>query len=403
MPATAVQAASEKATAVRAQSIDLLRGAVMIIMALDHTRDFFNTDAYHFSPEDLTQTNGILFFTRWITHFCAPVFVFLAGVSAELAAAKRPGLGEVSRHLITRGLWLIALEFTVLEVMWTFNFHYDMVVLQVIWATGWSMIVLAGLIWLPRRVTAVFALAMIAFHNLLDKVTPAQSGLGVLWNVLHAPTITAVGHTQFLVFYPLIPWIGVMAAGYCFAPVFRMEEGRRRRILLRLGAGLTAAFFLVRWVNAYGDPQPWAMQKSAVLTVISFFRTTKYPPSLGYLLMTLGPAILALGLLDRVSVSQRNPLRVYGRVAMFYYVCHFYLIHATAVLFSGLRYGKWNYFLHFPGALMGLPDPGFPTDWGYNLAEVYAIWLGIVAVLYFPCRWYLGVKQRHKSAWFSYL
>jgi uncharacterized membrane protein len=391
MQAAAAPVKLETSTAARIQSVDLLRGAVMVIMALDHTRDFFHADSYHFSPEDLTRTDGLIFFTRWITHFCAPVFVFLAGVSVYLSSARRPGLPAVARHLVTRGLLLILLELTVLEFMWTFDFRYQLVMLQVIWAIGWSMIVLAGGIWLPRRVLAALALIMIVGHNTLDSLTPAQFGsLALLWNILHARTVFPVGHTLVFVLYPLIPWIGVLAAGYCFGPILRMEGERRRRILLRLGVALTAGFFILRMANVYGDPQPWSPQSSAGLTIMSFFRTTKYPPSLAYLLMTLGPAILALGLLDEVRVSAGHPLRVFGRVPMFYYICHFYLIHAVAVVVSGVRYGRWDIFLHFPRALIGMPDPNFPKDWGYNLAVVYVIWLAIVGSLYIPCRWKLG-------------
>lgn len=404
MQAVSTPVKSDKAAAARIQSVDLLRGMVMVIMALDHVRDFFHADAYHFSPENLARTNGMLFFTRWVTHFCAPVFVFLAGVSVQLSSAKRDGLRAVSRRLITRGIWLIFLEWTVLEFMWTFNFEYQMVVLQVIWVIGWSMIALAGLIWLPQRAVAIFALAMMALHNAFDRVAPAQWGsLGWLWNILHAPTVFTMGHTRIFALYPLIPWIGVLAAGYSFAPILRMEEGRRRRVLLRLGIALAAAFFVLRLVNIYGDPQRWAPQNSITAMVMSFFRTTKYPPSLDYLLMTLGPAIAALGLIDGVRVSENHPLRVFGRVPMFYFVCHFYLIHALALVFSGLRYGRWDYFLHFPGALLGLPDANFPKDWGYNLAEVYVIWLVVVVLLYLPCRWYMHVKQRSRSGWLSYL
>jgi uncharacterized membrane protein len=264
--ATAAQSSS---TRTRIQSVDLLRGAVMAIMAIDHLRDFLHASAYRFSPEDLTQTYGFLFFTRWITHFCAPVFVFLAGVSVQLSAAKWGGLAAASRRLITRGLWLILLELTVLEFMWTFNFHYEMVMLQVIWAIGWSMIGLAGLIWLPRRAVVAFALAMIALHNLFDRVPPAQFGRwGWLWNLLHVPTLFRLGHTNVFALYPLIPWVGVMAAGYCFGSILRMEERRRRRILVRLGIGLTAAFFVLRAINVYGDPQRWAWQRTTTLTVI---------------------------------------------------------------------------------------------------------------------------------------
>jgi uncharacterized membrane protein len=395
---------SGKDASSRIQSVDLLRGLVMAIMAIDHVRDFFHSAAYHFSPEDLRQTYGVLFFTRWITHFCAPVFVCLAGVSVYLASDHWGGKPAVSRHLVTRGLWLIVLEWTVFEFMWTFNFRYQLVVLQVIWVIGWSMIVLAGLIWLPRRVVAVLAVGMIALHNLTDGLSPERFGpAGLLWNVLHVPTVYPAGQTKIFILYPLVPWIAVMAAGYCLGPILRMQEEQRRRVLMRLGLALTAAFLVVRFINVYGDPQPWAHQKTLGLTVMSFFRVSKYPPSLAYLLMTLGPALLFLGMMDRVRVSGNNPLRVFGRVPMFYYVLHFYLIHALALLFSRIRYGRWDYFLHFPGALLGLPDPGFPADWGYNLAVAYAIWLGVLVILYFPCRWYMGVKQRNRSPWLSYL
>ena len=383
----------------RIQSVDVVRGIVMIIMALDHTRDFFHFSAHHFNPEDLTKTNGILFFTRWITHFCAPLFVFLAGVSVRLASSKRPGRGGLSRHLVARGLWLIFLEWTVFEFMWTFNFQYQVVVLQVIWAIGWSMIFLAALIWLPERVIAAFAVALIVFHNAFDAVA-----LPGLWTVLHRPSVFITGGPRIFELYPLVPWIAVLAAGYSFAPILQMEDaGRRRTVLVRLGIALTAAFFALRLLNIYGDPSPWKPQGTLTLTVISFFRTSKYPPSLEYLLMTLGPGILALGLMDRLRVSESNPLRVFGRVPMFYYVCHFYMIHAVALLVSVVRYGRWDYFLHVPGALLGLPDPTFPKDWGYNLAVVYLIWLSIVAALYFPCRWFAAFKQRSRAWWLSYI
>jgi uncharacterized membrane protein len=398
MQAVAAREGAGKVATARIQSVDLLRGIVMVIMALDHTRDFLHASAYHFSPEDLTKTYGFLFFTRWITHFCAPVFVFLAGVSVRLSAGKRPGLAAVSRHLVARGLWLVFIELTVMEVAWTFNFRYQLVALQVIWVIGWTMILLAGLIWLPTRLVAVISVAMILAHNLFDRVA-----LPGFWTILHRPALLKLGSEHVFVLYPLIPWIGVLWAGYCFAPIFKLEEERRRRILVRLGLTLTAAFFLLRWLNLYGDPQHWSIQRTLELTVISFFRTSKYPPSLIYLLMTLGPAFLALGWMDRVRVSEHNPLRVFGRVPMFYYLCHFYLIHAVALLLSVLRYGRADYFTHLPGALIGLPDPAFPQDWGCNLAMVYLFWLAIVATLYFPCRWYLDVKRRSGAWWLSYL
>jgi uncharacterized membrane protein len=387
-----------KSAVARIQSVDVLRGIVMVIMALDHTRDFLHTSAMHFSPEDLTKTYGFLFFTRWITHFCAPVFVFLAGVSVRLSSGKRAGLAEVSRHLLARGVWLIVIEWTVMEVAWTFNFQYQLVALQVIWVIGWGMILLAALIWLPSRLLTALSIAVIVAHNAFDRM-PWPG----LWSILHRVNIFKMGSTAVFELYPLIPWIAVLWAGYCFAPVFKMPDEERRRLLIRVGTALTIAFFVLRLLDIYGDPQPWTVQRTLQLTVISFFRASKYPPSLVYLLMTLGPALIALGLMDRVRLSDGNPLRVFGRVPMFYYLCHFYLIHAVALVVSWIRYGRPDYFTHLPGPMVGLPDPGFPQDWGFNLAIVYLFWAAIVASLYFPCRWYLGVKRRSGAWWLSYL
>jgi uncharacterized membrane protein len=385
-------------------SVDLLRGLVMVIMALDHVRDFFHADAQLFSPEDLTRTNGMLFFTRWITHFCAPVFVFLAGVSVHFLAPRRVSRSAVSRFLVTRGVWLIFLEWAVMPVAFSFNFSYRLVLVQVLWALGWSMIVLAGLIWLPRAWILTLALGMIAFHNAFDSVTAASFGnWGWLWSVLHAPSLFSAGGRQFFFLYPLIPWVGVMAAGYCLGPVIQMEAARRRRILFGLGTALTLAFLVLRWLNIYGDARRWAAQGDSVLTIVSFFNTTKYPPSLLYLLMTLGPALLVLALLDRVRVGSQNFFRVFGRVPMFYYLVHFFSIHALAVLLGGLRFGRWDFLFQFPGALLGLPAGDFPQNYGYNLAVVYLIWISLACAFYFPCRWYMNFHSRKHAAWLSYL
>jgi uncharacterized membrane protein len=318
--------------------------------------------------------------------------------------SRRGSTRTASRFLISRGLWLIFLEWTVLNIGFSFNLSYRFVLLQVIWAFGWCMIAMAGLIHVPRRAVLGFALAMIVLHNALDGVRPAQFGaLSWLWNVLHVQALLTVGSMRVFVLYPLIPWIGVMAAGYCLGPVFQWEDDRRRKLLLRLGAGCTTAFFVLRFVNVYADSQPWSIQSTLTLTVISFFRVQKYPPSLDYLLTTLGPALIFLGVMDRVRVSEANPFRVFGRVPMFYYILHFYSIHALAVLLGGLRYGRWDFLLQLPPSAQGSFPPGFPLDYGNSLPVVYLIWLSLVAALYVPCRWYMGVKQRSRSAWVSYL
>lgn len=378
----------------RLDSVDLLRGLVMVIMALDHVRDYFNGP--RFDPLDLTQTTAALFLTRWITHFCAPVFVFLAGAGAFLSVDRGKPKGELSRFLVTRGLWLVALELTVVRFAWTFHLDYARItILQVIWAIGWSMVILAGLIHLRLRLIAGFAIVMIAGHNLLDPISPEAFGghgptsygvLGWLWIVLHVPAAP--------VFYPLIPWVGVMAAGYAFGAILRLEEAERRRTLLALGAALTAAFGLLRWIDGYGDPEYWTQQKDGLFTLLSFLNTTKYPPSLLYLLMTLGPAIAALALFERVSGPVARFLVLFGRVPLFFYVLHIYLIHLLVLAFAALQGFEVRRFLD----LFFL----FPPEWGFSLPMVYLIWAGVVLALYPACRWFAGIKRRNRSGWLSY-
>ena len=388
----------------RIDSIDILRGVVMAIMILDHVRDYFHRDAQLFSPEDLAHTNGWLFLTRWMTHFCAPVFIFLAGVSVHFSSQRRTSLPLMTRFLISRGVWIIALDWTLVNIGESFNFAYSFVLLQVLWATGWCMIALASLIWLPRSVVAGIALGMIALHNAFDWVKPEAWGrFGWAWSILHVPTFMHAGGHTLIFLYPLIPWIGVMAAGYCFGPVMQMEARRRRQALARLGAGLTALFFLLRLSNVYGDPRTWGVQASGTLTAISFFNVNKYPPSLLYLLMTLGPALLLLAIIDQVRIKEHNVFRVFGRVPMFYYLIHWYVLHALAIVLGGLRYGRWDFYFTMPLPVLGLPAPGFPQDYGYNLAIVYLIWLGLVSSLYLPCRWYMDFKNRSHAWWLSYL
>ena len=389
----------------RVQSVDVLRGIVMIIMALDHIRDFFHYDSQLFSPEDLTKTTAALFFTRWITHFCAPVFVFLAGTGSYLATRRGMSRGGVSRFLVTRGLWLVLVEMTLVLFGATFNLSYRFVIWQVIWAIGWSMVALSVLIYLPRPALLLFSVAMIAGHNALDGISSAHMpSFGWMWKILHegfAP-IALRGGTTAIVAYPLIPWIGVMSAGYCFGRVFDLPPAERRGLMLRVGAGLTAAFVVLRWLNMYGDPSAWSAQSTSLMTFLSFLRTSKYPPSLLYLLMTLGPSIIALGVLDRVTVGQRNPLLVFGRVPLFYYVVHWYLLHLVAIALAWLRYGRIDFMFGLPPAL-SLEPTSYPADYGYHLLLVYLVWAAIVCVLYPLCRWFAEVKARHRSPLLSYL
>lgn len=397
-PSLAFEAKQEQAKVrPRLDSVDLLRGLVIVIMALDHARDFFTE--VRFDATDLAQTTAPLFFTRWITHFCAPVFVFLAGTSAWLYQARGKTRGDVSRFLLTRGLWLVVLELTVVRWAWMFNFNYttELLFVQVIWVIGVSMIALAGLIHLPLAAVAAIGGVMIAGHNLFDGVTPESLGTwGPLWTFLHvqAPIPLESGQT-FFVIYPLIPWIGVMAVGYAFGPLLHRPEAARHRALLLLGGALTVGFVLLRVLNVYGDPAPWSGQDSAGRTVLSFLNTTKYPPSLLFLLMTLGPAIALLPLLERLRGPLARAVTVYGRVPLFFYVVHLFLIHALALAVGTLAGFDPRSFLR---VWLFLPD-----EWGYGLPVVYLVWAGVVLALYPACRWFAGVKARRRDAWLSYL
>lgn len=374
----------------------------MAIMALDHIREFLHSAAMSFSPEDLIRTTPAIFLTRWITHFCAPVFMFTAGLGAFLWARRGRSKGELSRFLWTRGLWLIILELTVEHLALYFNFDYSLILLNVLWALGWSMIALAALVYLPRNVIAALSIGMIALHNLFDGIKASQFGSAAwVWNIVHQLGVFQAGGHAILVAYPLIPWIGVMAAGYSLGDIFQLEPERRGRVLIRLGVGLTIAFVLVRALNIYGDPQRWSAQKSALFTVLSFLRCSKYPPSLDFLLMTLGPAILVLGWLDRAKVRASNPLLIFGRVPLFYFIVHLFVIHGLAILLAAFRYGNASFLLN--------PPPGsssrqvYPADYGYDLWVCYAVWIVVMSLVYPLCRWFAQLKQRRRDWWLGYL
>jgi len=392
------------AQAPRLASVDVLRGLVMVIMALDHTRDFMTN--VRFDPADVTHTNGILFFTRFITHFCAPVFSFLAGTGAYLATSRGKSIQQVSWFFLTRGLWLVVLEFTVVGFAWAF---VPWGAAGVIWILGWSMVCMALIVRLPVRWIAVFGVGMIATHNLLDRVNPASFGkLAPLWMLLHSPgAIPITQNFTFLNLYVLIPWVGVMAVGFAFGALLLRPD--RRKWILTLGFSITALFFLLREFNLYGNGTagfpfsmgPWKPQPTLSLTVISFFNTLKYPPSLHYLLMTLGPALILLGLLDGVKAERvlGRVLLVYGRVPMFYYILHLYLIHTIAIVAALAFHQPAAWLWH--GAIFLLPTP---PGYGHGLPFIYAMWILAVAILYLPCLWYMEFKRQHRDwNWLSYL
>ncbi len=388
----------------RQPSVDLLRGLVMVIMALDHTRDFVNAEAMAFRPEDLVQTTPAIFFTRWITHLCAPVFAFSAGIGAYLWLERRgEAAPALSRFLVTRGLWLILLEITVVRFGFFFNVDYSLVILTVFWMLGLSMIALAGLIHLPFRALAAVSVGLILLHNLADVVRAESFGQSSwIWNLLHQPGVVPVFGSAVIVAYPLVPWVGVMAAGFCFGRVYRLPAEQRAKLLVLLGLGLTVAFVALRLVNVYGDPSPWAGQRTPVFTLLSFLNTTKYPPSLLFLLMTLGPSIAILGWIDGARPGERNPLLVFGRVPLFYFVVHLPLIHAMSIGLTWLRYGA-RPFLFTPPPTLGTPPDVFPPDYGWSLVVTYGVWVAAVVLLYPICLWFSRVKQRRQEWWIRYL
>ncbi|HKU62339.1 MAG TPA: heparan-alpha-glucosaminide N-acetyltransferase domain-containing protein [Gemmatimonadales bacterium] len=389
----------------RIDSIDALRGTVMVIMALDHVRDFVHRGAMSGSPTDLATTTPFLFLTRWITHLCAPAFMLAAGLGAWLWWRRGRTRQELSWFLLTRGVWLIVLEVTIMRLAYNFSLSTEYpLFLIVLWALGGCMIALAALVWLPLPTLALVSLAAIAGHNLLDGVDPARFGAtSGWWSILHRPgPVPIAGGTAFVA-YPLVPWIAVMALGFCLGPVYGWDRPRRIRFLLRAGAAATVGFVVLRAINRYGDPTPWATQPSPTFTVLSFLNTTKYPPSLDFLLMTLGPALLALAWLERGG-RLAAPLVVLGRVPLFYFVLHFYAAHAAAVALALGRYGgdAWRSAFH-PVPSMGGPSDLFPAGFGWELWVVYAVWAVIVVGLYPLCRWFAGVKARRRDWWLGYL
>jgi len=411
----------------RLDSVDFVRGLVMVIMALDHTRDFFSDK--HFPPEILQITNGPLFFTRFITHYCAPTFFLLAGTGIFLSATRGKTPNELSRFLITRGLWLVFCELFIVSTGMAFiplPFFG-----QTIWALGWSMVLMSAIIRLPMRWVAVFGLVMVFTHNMFDTVMPWQLGsFSSLWTVLHVDGLINLhgamwqvtnGHLKqtlpeipFVVVYPLIPWVGVMACGYAMGTWMLKSTELRRKLLLLTGIAMTLLFIGLRATNFYGSlpeeftfiPTPaFAVQKTLTMTLIAFFDTTKYPPSLQFLLMTLGPILMLLSWADRWDFAAsgwlarlRNAIVIYGRVPMFFYLIHFYLIHILAVVLALLTHQPWKW-LFMGGFFLN----GIPNEYGFSLPIVYAVWMFVVIAMYPACKWFAGVKKRRKDWWLGYL
>ena len=386
----------------RIHSIDILRGIVMLIMALDHVRDFFHIHGMDDTPTNLATTTPLLFFTRWITHFCAPVFVFLSGVSAFIAGQKKTKK-ELSMFLIKRGLWLIVVEIVVITFALTYDPFYNKIILQVIWAIGFSMIILGLLTRTSVKVITVIGLLLVLGHNVFDSIKPGDGAGAAVLKIAVSSGFNLIplgGNRVILMFYTALPWTGIMLLGYAFGTIYKKEyEAKRRRYLIFFtGVAVTLLFVLLRLINMYGDPAPWTVQKDGMLTFLSFLNTSKYPPSLIYTCMTLGPALIVLALTETAHNRLAKVLMIYGRVPFFYYVLHFFIIHTLLVIL----FFKEDY------TTKDIVDPNIPFNFrplhfGYELGIVYLIWFGVIAALYLPCKWFNRYKATHNHWWLSYV
>lgn len=393
------------AVASRLDSVDLLRGIIMVVMSLDHLREYLTY--LTFTPENLSRTWPALFFTRWITHFCAPLFFFLAGTGAYLARSRGRSGAQLAHFLWTRGLWLVAVEFVVVD--FGFTFQPGFVLGGVLWGLGWSMVVMAGLVRLPVRWLAAFGLALIFFHNMLDAIQPKAFGkIAWLWQLLHAPGVIPISK-GFILPYVLVPLVGVMAVGYAFGALLGLPPERRRRAMWVIGSFAILLFVILRATNIYGNPVQtpfpgggrFAPQTTVAMTIVSFLDVEKYPPSLQFLLMTLGPGILALAAFDRMKAAGNFVTRgfvAFGRVPFFYYVLHIYVAHILTIAIALLWHQPYKRIFN-GGFMTSPPQPGY----GHGLAFIYAVWIAMNIALYFPCRWFAEYKRTHRQWWLGYL
>ncbi|MGK2864955.1 MAG: DUF1624 domain-containing protein [Chitinophagaceae bacterium] len=388
----------------RIESIDLLRGMVMVIMALDHVRDYFHAGNFLYNPDDMANTNAPVFFTRWITHFCAPVFVFLAGTSAFLIGERRLKR-ELSLFLLKRGLWLMLLELTVISFAWNFDPNFFFFRLQVIWVLGLGMVIMSILIYLPLKIILVTGLLILFGHNLLDNIhATGNSWRDILWGELHERKRFIIGGHLISTGYPIIPWLGIMMLGYSFGALYKkgMNPALRKKVLLVIGFTAIALFLLIRGINNYGDMKPWEVQHSFILSVCSFLNVTKYPPSLLYTLMTLGPALLLLLLFEKPLNRLENMLLRIGRVPLFFYIIHLFFIHLLAIGAVVLSGRPWTDMIFVTN--MNPKDSPWLAGYGFSLGATYLVWIIVVLLLYPLCKWYDQYKTRHKEKWWlSYL
>ena len=391
----------EALTKKRIYSIDLLRGLVMIIMALDHTRDFFHFDSFLHDPLDVNTTTIYLYFTRWITHFCAPTFVFLSGTSIFLQGMRK-NKSDLSSFLFKRGLWLIFIEMFIIGFAWTFDYTYHVFILQVIWAIGISMLLMGAIIRLPYKLILIFGVLIVFGHNVLDYFNSTHNGL--FWDLLRNGNFAfhPLGSHQFIIIYPFLPWLGLMMLGYCFGKIYdpSFDTVRRKIILLKTGVGLILFFIVLRYLNIYGNPSQWSSQDSFFKTFLEFMNVHKYPPSLLFMCITIGPALLFLSLFENTNNRLSRAITVYGRVPFFYYVLHFYFIHTLCMILFLLR----GHAITEPvQGIYGIPFRFLISGEGYQLRIVYLIWISIVISLYPLCKWFSNLKKRKNYWWLNYL
>ncbi|MEH6535601.1 MAG: heparan-alpha-glucosaminide N-acetyltransferase domain-containing protein [Psychroserpens sp.] len=389
----------------RIESIDILRGLVMVIMALDHVRDYTNFGYFYTDPTNMDTTTPVLFFTRWITHFCAPVFVFLAGTSAFLYGSKKASKKDLAKFLFTRGLWLVFIELTVVNFAWTFDIGLGLHIFQVIWAIGICMLFMSALVYLHKKVLLVLGFLILFGHNLLDGITmQGNDPLSLLWYFTHQQGFPEFnnGESILLIAYPFLPWLGIMILGYCFGHFYKkgFDVKIRKKALLYFGLGAIALFIVIRFINIYGNLTPWSEQKNMTYTLMDFLNTTKYPPSLMYALMTLGPAMLFLYAIESVKNWFTNFLVVIGRVPFFYYILHLYVIHLFGFIGLSILGEDWKELIDTPHR----DASEFLADKGFDLWVTYAVWIVTVALLYPLCKKYMVYKANNRDKWWlSYL
>lgn len=387
----------------RIQSIDILRGLAMVIMAIDHVRDFFHSEAFLSDPSNLETTTPELFLTRFITHYCAPVFILLSGTSAFLYGQHKTKKA-LSKFLLTRGLWLIFVEIVIMNFLWWFDPTYSFLNLQVIWAIGLCMMVLSAIIYLPMRWILILGLMLVFGHNLLDGISVQGSNFGeIIYGILHQPLFIPYGEGRVICFlYPILPWIGVMSLGYCLGQLYikSYDAKIRKKILINLGLLAIVLFLLLRTFNFYGEPNHWMPQDRPIFSFLSFINVTKYPPSLLFLLITLGPSLILLALIEPIKNRITSILVVYGRVPFFYYVLHVLVIHLTAIAGLLITGESWKRMILTADVFM----EGKLAGYGYSLFKTYIIWVFVVLLMFPLCRWYMNYKLKHKDKWWlSYL